>query len=88
MEETDRPLGHSEHAPTYVAQLADGRRIRMSCFCANGLDWGRGDRLVEFVLQYGDRFRGNRSEPIATWFELADGRRVDRPAGEGRPTDG
>jgi hypothetical protein len=71
---------HYPFDPVYVAQLDDGRAVRMSCFCANGkLDWDRGDRLVQFVLENGDRFRGSpKPKPIKCWFEH-EGRRVERP---------
>jgi hypothetical protein len=72
------------HDPTFVCELDDGRIIRMLCFCADGkLDWARGERLVEFVLADGDRFRGNKRKPkpVRCWFERK-GERIDRPRGK------
>jgi hypothetical protein len=66
------------HDPVFCAELDDGRMIRMSCFCANGLDWQRGDRLIAWVLAEGDRFRGCEPVPIKTWFEHR-GQRIERP---------
>jgi hypothetical protein len=66
-------------SPTFVVELADGRMIRMSCYCAGGkLDWERGMRLALWVLKDSPRFRSSCPEPVAIWFEI-DGRRVDRP---------
>jgi hypothetical protein len=67
------------HDPTYVAEFDDGRVIRMSCYCRDGkLDWERGERLVQFVLENSARFRNDRALPARCWFER-NGQRIDRP---------
>jgi hypothetical protein len=34
-------------SPTFVAEFADGERVRMTIACLGGYDWGRGRRLAE-----------------------------------------
>jgi hypothetical protein len=82
MDEDDRLIGQGGHDPVYVREVPGHKPIRMSCHCAGReLDWDRGERLAEFVLAHADRFRGERPELGASWFEV-DGKRVDRPTQE------
>jgi hypothetical protein len=36
---------------TFVATFADGETVRMSTYCKNSLDWGRGRRLAAHAWQ-------------------------------------
>jgi hypothetical protein len=73
-------------SPTFVCELSDGRKIRMSVFCSGvgkqmrPEHYAKGLRLVAEVLRTAPRFQADEPTPKQWWFE-ADGEVIGKILG-------